>query len=528
VIAGVLVVAACGGSGAAEVAPTTTLHPDDQAIADGFFALCNDGNYSNNTDFAKTCSGGDGISRWLSEYGECSDGTVLSMRSLPDCGDRGGFARLLARDYVARPGDDDVALCNDGNYSNNTDFISTCSGGDGVTRWLAPYGECSDGTVIDMGPSSSCPGGSTFVGLLPDDYDVNDAPASTTTTRPSTTIATATTSTIASTTTTTNVPPPATVAPAVDEARAALEALVVAEPDVARAPYERDDYDGGGWADIDGDCLNTRQEILISYSLDEPVLDGCRVVSGRWVDSYTGETITDAELATIDHVVSLAEAHRAGAWRWDTATKNSFTNDETPGLLVVIAGASNQSKADKSPDRWLPPTPAAHCQYAIDWIVAKSRYALTVTAGEAAALGRALDTCSPASVVRPGTQAPAAIVVITTPTTTTSTPIVPSAGPGVVALVSCDKRAEVVVIANTGGSPMSLAGFVLHDEGRKHEVSLGQFGTLQPGQRLAILTGDNPTAAEGQVVWKRQNVWNNDGDIANLIAPDGTTTTTRC
>jgi len=24
------------------------------------------------------------------------------------------------------------------------------------------------------------------------------------------------------------------------------------------------------------------------------------------------------------------------------------------------------------------------------------------------------------------------------------------------------------------------------------------------------------------VVWKRQNVWNNDGDVANLVGPDGT------
>jgi len=30
------------------------------------------------------------------------------------------------------------------------------------------------------------------------------------------------------------------------------------------------------------------------------------------------------------------------------------------------------------------------------------------------------------------------------------------------------------------------------------------------------------------VVWKRQNVWNNDGDIANLIAPDGSVTVTGC
>jgi hypothetical protein len=513
----VLAFTACGSSKTAQEGPTTTLHPDDQAIADGFFARCNNGDYSNNDDFSKTCSGGEGIERWLSDYGECADGTVLSMRSIPDCGDRGGFAGLRPRDFFPEPDSDDVALCVDGNYSTNTDFSKTCSGGDGVERWLSTYGECSDGTVITMGRATRCPDGATFVRRLPSDY----APATTSTTVPVTT-------TTRPATTTTTVAPPITLAPAIDEARTALAALVVADPDPTRAPYDRDEYDGDGWADLDGDCLNTRHETLIAYSLDEPVLDGCRVVAGRWVDPYTGDTITSADAATIDHVVPLAEAHRAGAWRWDTPTKTFFANDETPGMLLVVGGDINQSKADKSPDQWLPPNPAAHCQYAIDWISAKSRYALTVTATESAALSRAMDTCTATSVVRPSSQAPPPTVVVTTPTTTIPSTIAPAAGPGVIALVSCNKFSEVVVIANTGGAAASLSGYLLHDEGRKHEVTLGQFGTLQPGQQLAIVTGDEATAGDGQVIWKRQNVWNNDGDVANLIAPDALTTTLRC
>ena len=512
-LAGMLVLAACGASDAGESGPTTTLHPDDQAIADGFFALCNDGGYSDNVEFDKTCSGGDGVDRWLADYGKCSDGTVLSMRSFPDCDDRGGFAGLLARNYVAEPGADDVALCNDGNFSDNVEFDKTCSGGDGVDRWLADYGECSDGTVIEMAATSSCPSGTTFVGRLPAGY----APDASTTTQAQTTTSTSTTTSI----------PTETSAP-IERALAALEALVVADPDPQRPPYERDQYDNDGWADVDGDCLNTRHELLVAYSLDEPVLDGCRVRSGRWVDPYTGDTLTTADAATIDHLVPLAEAHRSGAWRWDNATKNAFANDETPGMLLVVAGEVNQSKADKSPDQWLPPDPAAHCQYAIDWINTKARYDLTITGAESGALVRALDTCTTATVLRPRAETPAANVVVTTPTTTTTTTIAVSAGPGVVALLSCDERAEVVVIGNSGGAEVSLSGYVLHDEGRKHEVGLGQFGSLQPGQQLAIVTGDTATASDGRVVWKRQNVWNNDGDVGNLIAPDGSVTVTGC
>ncbi|MFT6762850.1 MAG: hypothetical protein ACJAXA_001504 [Candidatus Aldehydirespiratoraceae bacterium] len=167
--------------------------------------------------------------------------------------------------------------------------------------------------------------------------------------------ATATTSTTTASTTTTI--PVAVLAAALD-----LEALVVADP--AREPYERDRYDGDGWLDADGDCLSTRHELLVSYSLVEPTLnaDGCRVETGRWIDPFDGLGYTLESQVSIDHVVALAEAHRSGAWRWDDDTKQRFANDELAGHLLVVGRDTNQSKGDKSPDTWLPPDPAAHCQ----------------------------------------------------------------------------------------------------------------------------------------------------------------------
>lgn len=314
------------------------------------------------------------------------------------------------------------------------------------------------------------------------------------------------------------------------ELGAMLEGLVVAEPDATRPPYERDDYDREGWGDFDGDCISTRHELLIAESLEPPVMDpsGCFVEAGRWVDPYTGTQYTLADQVTVDHVVALAEAHRAGAWRWDLDSRYRFTNDEHPGQLVLVGADVNQAKADHRPDEWLPPDPAAHCQYASDWITTKARYQLTVTASEHAALTAVLESCSDASALRPLVDTPAPVVVITVPTTTTTTTIAPSAGPGEVTLLSCRRREEAVLIGNTGGEPISLSGYVLHDEGDKHSVSLGQFGDLEPGQQLTLLSGPDATAGPGQVVWTAQNVWNNDGDTATLVAPDESQQTAGC
>ena len=61
--------------------------------------------------------------------------------------------------------------------------------------------------------------------------------------------------------------------------------LPAIEPDGELAEtYDRGLY--RHWVDADGDCQDTRQEVLIAESLDPVVLNaaGCRVVSGRWFD----------------------------------------------------------------------------------------------------------------------------------------------------------------------------------------------------------------------------------------------------
>lgn len=174
---------------------------------------------------------------------------------------------------------------------------------------------------------------------------------------------------------------------------AALAGLVIAAPNTTTA-YNRDDW--SAWIDADRDCQDTRAEVLLAETTAAPVLsaNGCTVVSGRWVDPYTGTVWTQASDVDVDHTVPLADAHRSGGWAWDNGKKAQYANDlGNPEHLIAIEDGLNAAKSDKSPDQWQPPLASSHCTYANDWITIKKRWSLTVTQAEYNALGGMLATC---------------------------------------------------------------------------------------------------------------------------------------
>jgi hypothetical protein len=94
--------------------------------------------------------------------------------------------------------------------------------------------------------------------------------------------------------------------------------LLSATPTQTIPDYDRDEF-GSGWADADGDCQNTRQEILIrDLEGEQLTADGCNVASGTLNDPYTGTTIafergqTTSDDVQIDHVLSVPAAVLAG------------------------------------------------------------------------------------------------------------------------------------------------------------------------------------------------------------------------
>ena len=135
------------------------------------------------------------------------------------------------------------------------------------------------------------------------------------------------------------------------------------------------------WVDEDRDCQNARHEVLVAESTT-PVgfktSKGCRVVSGNWLGSYSGEVFTDASQLDIDHLVPLKEAHESGGHAWDSYRKRDYANDLTdPNTLIAVDKAMNRQKGAGDPADWLPPNQAYQVNYAKAWVAVKLKWGLT-------------------------------------------------------------------------------------------------------------------------------------------------------
>ena len=167
-------------------------------------------------------------------------------------------------------------------------------------------------------------------------------------------------------------------------------------------PYDRKLYEH--WTDADGDCLDTRQEVLIAESQSPAKLDstGCRVLEGLWFDPFTGQRVTDPSRLDIDHLIPLAEAHRSGAGSWTPEQRRRFANDLMhPDALIATTAASNRSKGDRDPAHWLPPNEGFRCEYVRQWVIAKATWGLDMDPTEREAVRSVLWKCGIVSAQRP-------------------------------------------------------------------------------------------------------------------------------
>ncbi|MCX4517992.1 HNH endonuclease family protein [Streptomyces anulatus] len=154
--------------------------------------------------------------------------------------------------------------------------------------------------------------------------------------------------------------------------------------------YSRDKFPH--WITQSGAC-NTREVVLKRDGTNVQQDSSCAAVSGNWFSPYDGATWSAASDVDIDHMVPLAEAWRSGASGWTTAQRQSFANDLTRPQLIAVTDNVNQSKGDKDPAEWMPPTSSYKCTYVRAWVHVKKHYNLTVDSAEKSALQSALNGC---------------------------------------------------------------------------------------------------------------------------------------
>lgn len=160
-----------------------------------------------------------------------------------------------------------------------------------------------------------------------------------------------------------------------------------------RAGYDRAKFNH--WVDADGDCRDTRDEVLAAEST--VAVTGCDIQHGHWISYYDGVTTRDSSSFDIDHLVPLAEAWDSGAKRWNATTRQRFANDlRDPRSLVAVTASSNRSKADRDPAEWMPAR--GRCKYVRQWVAVKIRWQLTVDRAEKRALRRHASGCKNSTI----------------------------------------------------------------------------------------------------------------------------------
>lgn len=160
------------------------------------------------------------------------------------------------------------------------------------------------------------------------------------------------------------------------------------------------------WIDADGDCQDTRTEVLVAESLSPVVFTDakkCEVASGQWRCPYTDRTFSDPRQLDVDHMVPLAEAHRSGGARWSAERRRDYANDLVdPEHLVAVYKGANRSKGAQTIAQWLPQEPGSRCAYVETWLAIKAKWKLSLDEAERAAARDYLEVCAAGGVPEVG------------------------------------------------------------------------------------------------------------------------------
>tara|TARA_B100000686_G_scaffold350516_1_gene446711 strand:+ start:183 stop:2183 length:2001 start_codon:yes stop_codon:yes gene_type:complete len=302
--------------------------------------------------------------------------------------------------------------------------------------------------------------------------------------------------------------------------------LVIVEVPSNLPQYDRDDWKH--WIDEDGDCQNIRHEVLIAESLTDVNFKdnaNCLVANGEWLDPFTATKVTDATKLDVDHMVPLKNAHESGGWTWNQQKKMDYANHiQYEDHLIAVTASANRQKGARGPDEWKPSNEEYWCDYAQDWIAIKVEWNLTATNSEWAALQDMLDSCAQSISIVPVLSEKADISTrVVQPSEANST----YSNELKIVSLDCKGKPEIVLIRNDGDYSQDMTGWSIHDEGIKHTFRFPKGLIVDSGKSIQVVSGGTGLADDSSVFWKKQPVWNNDGDTASMLNSDGSIVMTK-
>ncbi|HET6496834.1 MAG TPA: HNH endonuclease family protein [Thermoleophilia bacterium] len=151
------------------------------------------------------------------------------------------------------------------------------------------------------------------------------------------------------------------------------------------------------WGDPDRNCRSTRNDILVREALPYSLRmseDGCKVLSGLWVDPYSGAFIEGTPSGTIEIDHLLPQSAARSMRRWDRETFEQFYRD--PLNLTVSSRAANQAKSNRFPlSDWLPENEKATCWVTRRLDAVRRKYELRFKPLDMLHLSEWLERCRP-------------------------------------------------------------------------------------------------------------------------------------
>ena len=87
--------------------------------------------------------------------------------------------------------------------------------------------------------------------------------------------------------------------------------------------------------------------------------------------------------------------------------------------------------------------------------------------------------------------------------------------------LDCKGKPETVVITNAGDFQQDMTGWTIVNEGAKHTFNFPNEFILDPGLAVEVVSGTLGDNTNSKLYWKKQTVWNNDGDTASVLDSTG-------